>query len=151
MTTEAHTPERELGRQLHLSGCEASQAHSLEELQEVVSKASSIHALGSRHLFNDIADASGLISLETLRAEESLPEAITVDRQANTVSFGGNVKYGELVLPDGVHDEQRRGDPVGVPHSAAARGRTRSSASPPSSRRCWRRSRCAPTGASSST
>ena len=103
MTTEAHTPERNWAGNYTYRAAKLHRPHSLEELQEVVSKASSVHALGSRHSFNDIADAAELISLETLRAEESLPEANIVDRQANTVSFGGSVKYGELV--DTLNDE----------------------------------------------
>ena len=49
-----------------------------------MSKASSIHAVGSRQSFNDIPDSDELISLETLRADEALPEAVTVDREATS-------------------------------------------------------------------
>jgi len=70
---------------------------SLEELRDVVSGASSVHVLGSRHSFNAIADAEDLISLEVLHTEEALPAGVLVDRDAGTVSFGAGLKYGELV------------------------------------------------------
>jgi xylitol oxidase len=69
---------------------------SLEELQEILSTASSVRVLGSRHSFNAIADAEELISLEQLRSVEALPASIDVDLAAGTVSLGGGVKYGEL-------------------------------------------------------
>jgi len=70
---------------------------SLEQLREVVSGASSVHVLGSRHSFNGIADAEDLISLEVLHTEEALPAGVLVDPDARTVSFGAGLKYGELV------------------------------------------------------
>jgi xylitol oxidase len=97
VTTEAHIPERNWAGNHTFRAEKLHRPHSLEELQEIVSTAADVRALGSRHSFNDIADATELVSLETLRAEGSLPEAITVDRGAGTVSFGGGVKYGELV------------------------------------------------------
>ena len=95
--TETSTPERNWAGNYTYRAEKLHRPRSLEELQEIVTKAPRVRALGSRHSFNDIADSSELISLETLTDVESLPEAITVDRQANTVSFGGGVKYGELV------------------------------------------------------
>jgi xylitol oxidase len=76
---------------------------SIEQLQEIVSSASSVHVLGSRHSFNGIADAAELISLEALHTDQALPAAVVVDPEARTVSFGGGVKYGELV--ERLHDE----------------------------------------------
>ncbi|HET6392631.1 MAG TPA: FAD-binding protein, partial [Blastococcus sp.] len=70
---------------------------SLEHLREVVSGASSVHVLGSRHSFNGIADAEDLISLEVLHTGEALPAGVLVDPDARTVSFGAGLKYGELV------------------------------------------------------
>jgi len=69
----------------------------MEQLQEIVSRAGSVHVLGSRHSFNGIADAAELISLELLHTEEALPAALTIDGDRRTVSLGGGVKYGELV------------------------------------------------------
>jgi xylitol oxidase len=76
---------------------------TVEQLQEIVSAARSVHVLGSRHSFNGIADAADLISLEAMHTEQALPAAITVDPGGRTVSFGGGVKYGELV--ERLHDE----------------------------------------------
>ena len=76
---------------------------SIEQLQEIVSSAPSVHVLGSRHSFNGIGDAAELISLEALHSEEALPAAVAVDPEARTVSFGGGVKYGELV--ERLHDD----------------------------------------------
>jgi alditol oxidase len=70
---------------------------SLEELRDVVTGASSVHVLGSRHSFNGIADAEDLVSLEVLHTDEALPAGVLVDRDAATVSFGAGLKYGELV------------------------------------------------------
>jgi alditol oxidase len=69
---------------------------SLPELQELVATAPRIHALGSRHSFTDIADSAELVSLEVLRAEESLQTHVVVDAEAGTVSFAAGMKYGEL-------------------------------------------------------
>ena len=70
---------------------------NLDQLREVVSAASSVHVLGSRHSFNGIADAEELISLEALHSEDALPAGVLVDHDAQTVSFGAGLKYGELV------------------------------------------------------
>ena len=64
---------------------------TIEQVQEIVARAASVHVLGSRHSFNEIADASELISLA------GLPAAVVVDHEAQTVSLGGGVKYGDLV------------------------------------------------------
>jgi xylitol oxidase len=64
---------------------------TIEQVQEIVANAASVHVLGSRHSFNDIADSSELISLE------NLPADVVVDHGAQTVSFGGGVKYGNLI------------------------------------------------------
>jgi xylitol oxidase len=63
---------------------------SLEELQELVARTPRLRALGSRHSFNDIADAEELVSLDRLELD------LVVDRAAGTVSLGGAVRYGDL-------------------------------------------------------
>src|SRR3954470_14468563 len=75
----------------------------IEQLQEIVSAARSVHVLGSRHSFNGIADAEELLSLEAMHTGEALPAAVTIDADGRTVSFAGGVKYGELV--ERLHDE----------------------------------------------
>ena len=63
---------------------------TIEQVQEIIANAASVHVLGSRHSFNDIADSSELISLE------NLPADVVVDHERQTVSVGGGVKYGNL-------------------------------------------------------
>jgi xylitol oxidase len=63
---------------------------TLEQVQEIVAAAPQVRAVGSRHSFNDIADAEEQVTLS------ALPADIVVDRAAATVSFGAGVTYGEL-------------------------------------------------------
>ncbi len=63
---------------------------TLEELQEIVAAARQVRAVGSRHSFNDIADAEEQVTLT------ALPADVVVDRDAATVSFGAGLTYGEL-------------------------------------------------------
>jgi xylitol oxidase len=63
---------------------------SLEQVQELVAGASRLRVLGSRHSFNDIADAGTLLLLDGLAAE------VTVDRDAGTVTVPAAMRYGEL-------------------------------------------------------
>ena len=63
---------------------------SIDELRELVARAPRIHALGSRHCFNDIADSSELVSLEALAGE------LEIDRDASTVTVSGGMRYGDL-------------------------------------------------------
>jgi alditol oxidase len=70
---------------------------TVEELQDIVARSLSVRVLGSRHSFNDIADAEELISLEALTADKSVPANMIVNHDQGTVTVGGGVKYGELV------------------------------------------------------
>jgi xylitol oxidase len=63
---------------------------TVRELRDIVARAPQVHVLGSRHAFNDIADADELVSLE------GLPADVVVDPAAGTVSVGAGVRYGEL-------------------------------------------------------
>ena len=71
---------------------------SLDELRRIVATALSLRALGSRHSFNDIADAGEMISLERLE------QPIEIDPEAMTVTVGGGVRYGELARELVRHD-----------------------------------------------
>jgi xylitol oxidase len=72
----------------------AERVHSpqmIDELRRLIERASSsLHALGTRHSFNDIADAAGLISLE------ALPGEMTIDEDARSVSVPAAMRYGNL-------------------------------------------------------
>ncbi len=63
---------------------------TLEQVQEVVSSAPRVRALGSRHSFTDISDSAELLTLD------GLPVDLVVDRDARTVSFTPSIRYGEL-------------------------------------------------------
>lgn len=66
------------------------QPTSVDELRQVVASAPKIHALGSRHSFNDIADSAELVSLDLL------DQRIEIDREASTVTVSAGIRYGRL-------------------------------------------------------
>src|SRR5215213_6641711 len=63
---------------------------TISELRALVSGGGSMHALGTRHSFNDVADATELISLAELPGEPVL------DTEAHTVTVPARIRYGEL-------------------------------------------------------
>ncbi|MGD0981915.1 MAG: D-arabinono-1,4-lactone oxidase [Solirubrobacteraceae bacterium] len=71
----------------------ASEIHrprSLEEVQEIAASAAELRVLGSGHSFTAVVDAKELLSLERM------PSDVSIDREAGTVSFGAQLRYGEL-------------------------------------------------------
>jgi alditol oxidase len=86
---------------------------SVEQLQEIVSRARRIRALGSRHSFTDIADSAELVSLERLTRD------VTVDRAAMTVTFGAGLRYGELVS-ELVREGLALANLASLPHTSVA-------------------------------
>lgn len=88
--TEMHTQEKNWAGNYTYRAKKLHRPSTIEQVQEIVANASSIHVLGSRHSFNDIADSSELISLE------NLPANVLVDSKAQTVSLSGGMKYGNL-------------------------------------------------------
>jgi alditol oxidase len=95
--TETHAPERNWAGTYTYRAEKLHRPTTIEQVQEIVAKAASVHVLGSRHSFNDIADSSELLSLE------NLPADVVVDHEAHTVSCSGGVTYGTLVKT--LHDE----------------------------------------------
>ena len=89
--TEMHAPERNWAGNYTYRAQKLHRPTTMEQVQEIVANAASVHVLGSRHSFNDIADSWELISLE------NLPADVVVDHEAQRVSFGGGMKYGDLV------------------------------------------------------
>lgn len=61
---------------------------TIDDLRRMVAQAGRIHALGTRHSFNDIADSAELVSLEAL----DIP--IEIDREAMTATAGAGTRYG---------------------------------------------------------
>ena len=88
--TETHALERNWAGNYTYQAEKLHRPTTIEQVQEIVANAASVHVLGSRHSFNNIADSSQLISLE------NLPADVVVDHKAQTVSLGGGVKYGDL-------------------------------------------------------
>lgn len=64
---------------------------TISEVQEVLSGASQVRAVGSRHSFNTIADTGGV-----LLATSRLDSAPVIDEVARTVTVGAGTRYGEL-------------------------------------------------------
>ena len=89
--TETHVPERNWAGNYTYQAQKLHRPTTIEQVQQIVANAASVHMLGSRHSFNDIADSRELISLE------NLPADVVVDHKAQTVSLSGGVKYGHLV------------------------------------------------------
>jgi xylitol oxidase len=84
------TPERNWSGNYEYRAEVVRHPTSRDELRRLVSQASGVHALGSRHSFTSIGDAHELIALDRL-AEE-----ITIDRDARTVSVPAATTYAEL-------------------------------------------------------
>ena len=95
--TETHAPERNWAGTYTYRAQKLHRPTTMEQVQQIIANAASVHVLGSRHSFNDIADSSELLSLE------NLPADVVVDHEAHTVSLGGGVTYGTLVKT--LHDE----------------------------------------------
>src|SRR5579863_2336446 len=89
--TETHGLERNWASNYTYRAKKLHRPTTLEQVQQIVANATSVHVLGSRHSFNDIADSSELLSLE------NLPADVVVDHEAQRVSLGGGVTYGNLV------------------------------------------------------
>ena len=64
---------------------------TVEQVQALVSRASKVKVLGSRHSFNDIAD-----SPEDLISLEHFDQVVALDHERHTVTVEGGVRYGEL-------------------------------------------------------
>jgi alditol oxidase len=70
---------------------------SVEELQEIVSRASRIRAIGSRHSFTDIGDSDELVALDGLPGDVEVGDG--------TVTVPGHLRYGDVaerLKPEGL-------------------------------------------------
>ena len=63
---------------------------TLAQVREIVARAPCVHALGTRHSFSDVGDATELVALDAVAAE------VDVDRQAGAVTCSAWLRYGEL-------------------------------------------------------
>ncbi|MFJ4285512.1 D-arabinono-1,4-lactone oxidase [Paenarthrobacter nicotinovorans] len=76
---------------LEYSSAEVQRPTSVEELRELVAKATQIKALGSRHSFNTVADTPG-----THLLLDALPQDVVLNRDNGTVKVNGSISYGAL-------------------------------------------------------
>jgi FAD/FMN-containing dehydrogenase len=72
------------------SAARLHQPTSLEQLQDLIVRGRKLKVLGSRHSFNDIADAEDLISLE------KLGQTVVIDQTQQRVTVNANITYGQL-------------------------------------------------------
>ena len=63
---------------------------TIEELQDLVASGGQLHAVGTRHSFNDVADGAALISVA------DLPGEVIIDEAARTVRVPAAIRYGDL-------------------------------------------------------
>ncbi len=85
------TPERNWSGTYTYRAREIHRPRTIAELQRLIgSSRSTLRALGTRHSFNDISDADGLISLQ------SLPGEVIIDENSATVSVPAGMRYGDL-------------------------------------------------------
>jgi alditol oxidase len=64
---------------------------SIEELQDLVRRSSTLRAIGSRHSFNDLADTKGsLVSLA------SMPPAVAIDSTRHVATVSAGASYGAV-------------------------------------------------------
>jgi alditol oxidase len=85
------TPERNWSGTYTYAAQQVYRPRTIAELQRLIETASSsLHALGTRHSFNDIADAAGIVSLD------ALPGSVRIDEDARTVSVPASTRYGDL-------------------------------------------------------
>lgn len=88
---EIPVPERNWAGTYRYRAQKLHRPRTIEQVQQIVTRAASVHVLGSRHSFNGIADSSELISLA------DLPADVLVDHEAQTASFSGGMTYGNLI------------------------------------------------------
>ena len=86
-----HSPGKNWAENYTYGARKLHRPSTIEQVQEIIANAPCVRIWGSRHSFNDIADAPELITLE------AMPMYAVVDPEANTVSFNAALTYGELV------------------------------------------------------
>jgi xylitol oxidase len=64
---------------------------TVEEVQQLVKQHAKIKGLGTRHCFNTIAD-----SKDNLLSTKELNKVVSLDKEKQTVTVEGGIKYGEL-------------------------------------------------------
>ncbi|MBK5277546.1 MAG: FAD-binding protein [Bacteroidia bacterium] len=88
---EASQPLKNWSGNLEYSTSNVHYPTTLEEVQMIVKSCTKLRGLGSRHSFNKIAD-----STENQVSLKEFNKVISLDKEANTVTVGAGMKYGEL-------------------------------------------------------
>jgi xylitol oxidase len=88
--TPAQAHDRNWAGNVRYSASRIHRPEHLDELRAIVATAPRIRVLGSRHSFNEIADAPEHVSLHRLRPE------LAIDRDAGTVTCSPWLTYGEI-------------------------------------------------------
>lgn len=64
---------------------------TVDEVRDLIMQARAVRAVGTRHSFNDLADADDLLISTT-----QLPVPFRVNENGNTVTVGAGIRYGDL-------------------------------------------------------
>ncbi|WP_024818895.1 D-arabinono-1,4-lactone oxidase [Arthrobacter sp. 31Y] len=76
---------------LEYSSADVQRPTTVDQLRELVTHATRIKALGSRHSFNTVADTDGTHILL-----DALPQEVVLDSAKSTVKVSGGISYGAL-------------------------------------------------------
>ncbi|PRB43779.1 FAD-binding protein [Arthrobacter sp. MYb23] len=76
---------------LEYSSADVQRPTTVDQLRELVTHATRIKALGSRHSFNTVADTDGTHILL-----DALPQEVVLDNAKSTVKVSGGISYGAL-------------------------------------------------------
>jgi len=87
---------------------------SVAELQDAVAAADRIHALGTRHSFNDLPDTTG-----TLVSVDQLPQAVRIDAETRVATVAAGMRYGDVGIA--LHEQGwALGNLASLPHISVA-------------------------------
>ena len=93
MTYSHDTPRKNWAGNLTYSTNNLYEPQTVEQVQEMVKQHDKLRALGTRHSFNRIAD-----STENQLSLKKLGQAMSLNRDTNTVTVDAGVRYGELAV-----------------------------------------------------
>ncbi|MFC1464077.1 MAG: D-arabinono-1,4-lactone oxidase [Candidatus Brachytrichaceae bacterium NZ_4S206] len=89
--TQVESPGWNWAGNLRYRAARLHHPQTLDELRAIVAQSHRLHALGSRHSFNDVADCDAdLVSLDRM------PHALTIDLERRTATVGAGITYAQL-------------------------------------------------------
>ncbi|TAM71091.1 MAG: FAD-binding protein [Microbacteriaceae bacterium] len=87
---------------------------SVAELQDAISRADHLRALGTRHSFNGLPDTTG-----TLVSVDRLPQTVTIDAESRIATVPAAMRYGDLGIQ--LHEQGwALGNLASLPHISVA-------------------------------